>query len=149
GDSSTLMTSQIGLVTSTPPLIGERNLFEAVDSPADSYAPVHPGYPGAALTRIRLNLSFTSFLILWTNVTGDMRPTGHWADRVYVVMSKQPWNVQATYDVDGAGNGSPVGTPSINLGALTSYDPPAPISATGVVMIPPVVGTSLARDARF
>jgi len=130
------------------------------------------------MSQIHLNEGFNSFLVLWSNVTGDNSETpinvcptpgspggygaaGSWADSVYGAVAQQPWNISAMYSFSTlaynqqTGQWSivyqPVGAPGVSLGVLTSYGTPrAPGSTTpAVVLVPPIILRVQARDARY
>jgi hypothetical protein len=102
-------------------------------------------YALCALTGIRYNLTFESFLTLWSSATGfpdgtgTPPPSASLAERSYAVLLQQPWSIASGFNVDAAGNGTQSGAASTTLNpndALT-FQPVAQLSDTGAVLIPP------------
>jgi hypothetical protein len=146
GDSSTLTRSRMG--TSSNLTQGRRTLVEVVDSAGQPLPALHPGFAASALTNFRFNLTWQAYLVVWSNVTGVIGGTGNVADRTYAVVLEQPWNIRATYSIDAAGNGTAVGSPSVNLGTPVTHNPVVPRPSTGSIMVPPTSLSMLALDGR-
>jgi hypothetical protein len=119
-----------------------------VDSPGQAFTATHLGFAGSSLTKFQFNLTFTGFLVLWTNVTGVVGPTGNVADQTYGVILEQPWNTAVTYNVDAAGNGAAAGAPAINLPAATTHSPVVAVTGTTGILVPPTGLSLLAINAQ-
>jgi hypothetical protein len=152
GYSSGFKNSRITSVTANNPQLGVQLLIEAVDSPTWGVPNrLPPDYLGFE-TAIHLNSSYLSFLVMWTNTTGQNTQTpvsfnspggfgtgGKWADSVYGVILEQPWAFTAAY---------PGATPASAPGVPVVHNPIASAGATSVILLPPTFLSLLVFDAR-
>lgn len=148
-----------------PPRVGARLLISAADAPAAPFYVQDLTYPTFGLTQIQYNLSWVSYLTLWTSLTGipDNAPGGIGvtgtpgyvgppnADRTYAVLLEQPWNISATFNVDANGNGV-LTTPPPNTHLLqlltTVHSPVVPVPNTNAVLVPPTAQNLTAENIR-
>src|SRR5262249_10912671 len=143
GGTDTLTSSQFTSRTSLA--AGQTILVDAVDSPRLNPPLYYPPLPGNALQNFSFGLDFTAYLSVWTNSSGSSGGTGDPADTTYGVVLDQPWTVRATYNVNAAGAGTAVGTPSVTAGAATTHSPATPAT---MKVVAPTPGQSFSIDAR-
>jgi hypothetical protein len=177
GYSSNLVSSQITSVTpAVAGQVGVRMKVEAADSPSFAAPILHPADGVSLMTQIHLIDSYNSFLVVWTNLSGNNSQTpintfpgagspgsygeiGAWADSVYGVVAQQPWSVSATYNVQPQWNvglgkwqvfAGPVNGPPTIVLNTTIYAPSNVPSLTnpGMVLVPPTVGQLKAKNAQ-
>ena len=135
GNTSTMANSAM-TPSSTMLSLGRRVVIEAADFPSTQFPAIDYAYTTSALTQIRYNLTFNSFLTLWSSAAGVNGGTGAVADRTYAVILRQPWNIISGFTVDSQGNGSPTSMPTavtLDPNAAQTYNPVVP------VMTPPRV----------
>jgi hypothetical protein len=124
-----------------PPLnLGIRETFSNIDAPAGGVPANHPlpAGTGSVLFKFQFNENFHGFLTLWSSL----------APNTYAVILEQPWNINATFFVNGQGNstdGQGVLLPTIqgavvvDPGQATVHDPVVQATSTGIVLLPPRV----------
>jgi len=148
GSDSSLMGNGWYQSASTQPMLGNRTVFSAFDVPFGQVPAQNYGYPQTFLFEFQYNLSFTSYLVLWSNL----------APNTYAVTLEQPWSIQSTFYTDGSGNptdgqGNPMPTISqavtVDTSLATPHSNPAvPATGTKIVLIIPTANNATADNMR-
>jgi hypothetical protein len=146
GNSSALMGN--GPVTSTPLSsgIGQANTYLAVDSPGVTLPQVDIAFAQFSLTGITISYSFTDSLVLWSNVSASVQPTGDAFDHRYGLILQQQWTLSGALSVDANLDGT-VTSSSVSLGQAAAYGPIVALPST-VIMLGPTTLSLLTWDAR-
>jgi len=157
GGTATLSRSQSSVVPGAA--LGLRWLVETVDSPRLSYFLNHPGFPAPnALTAFRFNLTFRSWLAVWTNldqfympaVPPPVPPPAAIAERTYSAVLEVNWQLRGSWTLNAAGQ--PVapffGGPSSSLEGSTPFHPPARGIDRQMAVRAPGAIQNLVEDAR-
>jgi hypothetical protein len=145
GNSSALSGNN---VASTPLSsgIGQANTYLAVDSPGVTLPQVDIAFAQSSLTGITMSYSFTDNLVLWSNVSGSIAPTGDAFDHKYGLILQQQWTLSGALSVDANLNGT-ITSSSVGLGQAAAYNPIVALPST-VVMLGPTTLSLLTWDAR-
>jgi len=147
GGNSSAMSGPPPTDTDSTLVPGRQVEVQAVDSPSMFYFDFHPAYLSSQVTSVQLGLTFTTYLTVWSNISGVTGPSGDWADRVYGALLAQPWTISATYQVDANFNGTPVGIPTANMPNWTDFSGVKPFNQQGIIMTPPTVNHAVAVSA--
>jgi len=162
GNSSLMPSSQQGLVPvqllgATPdpaPSLGTRTVVTAPDDPSQPF-PAQHAIVNNYLTDITDNLSFLSYLAVWSsasgtpdNVDGTPAPSGAIADRTYGVILQQPWSIRSTFsNIDALGSvQTSVSTVSLGQPLTLNNKGVAPIASTGAVLVSPTAQSVTGHD---
>ncbi len=151
GGTACLLTSRISSRTklrtnATPSAIGQRLHIEAVDSPNQVVAPLHPRFSAAQLVHFQFNLDFRAFLCFWTS-------TSMGANRLYVVLHQFDWTIRGKWTIIPSTGAIKAETPfpitQIVPQSPLTHSPAATAESRGVEARTPTAIDVLTQDSRF
>jgi hypothetical protein len=139
GGNSSAMGSSAVTSAPLPSGLGQGNTYQAVDGPKFSFPSNDIAFPQSEVTGIQTAYCFTDSLVLWSNVTGNIEPSGasfQAFDHTYAVILEQPWNTSGTLNVDT----NQVATAAASCGGsgqAVIHNPVIALPATTVIGCPP------------
>lgn len=148
GGNSSAMGSSLVTSAPLPSGLGQGNTYQAVDGPRFSFPSNDIAFPESEVTGIQTAYCFTDSLVLWSNVTGNIGPSGasfQAFDHMYAVILEQPWNTMGTLNVD-TGQVATAAASCGGSGQAVVHNPVIALPATTVIGCPP---TALACPATW